>query len=335
MKTTVIVVVSVALIGSFGAAAQRQLEAQSGQPEQIRQGKVATLEQYDQWMTQLSNWGRWGKDDQLGTVNLITPARRAAALALAKTGTTVSLAHDLLTEKAVDAPNPYVLKMTVGADRPNALDTIEIDYHGLMFTHFDAVCHIPYKGKLYNGVDFAQNDTERGCATMGVTTLKDGIITRGILLDIPRLKGLPYLEPGTHVYREDIEAWEKQAGVKIGPGDAILLRTGRWARRAKLGPFSGGSGYDVSFLPFLKERDVAILGADSAHEVGSQVQGLPVPPIHRFAVAALGMPLLDNLDLEAAAETAARLKRWEFTLIIAPLRVPGGTGSPVNPLAVF
>jgi kynurenine formamidase len=293
-----------------------------------------TKAELERWMTERSNWGRWGKDDQLGAVNLITPAKRQQAAALVKTGTVVSLAHDLITEQAIDAPNPYLLNVSINPERQTARDRQDIDYHGTTFSHLDALCHVAYNGKVYNGFAFEEIvRKDGGCSKMGITALKDGIVTRGILLDIPRLKGLPYLEPGTHVYREDIEAWEKQAGVRVSSGDAIFLRTGRWARRAKLGPFSGLAGYDASFLPFLKDRDVALLGGDTAHEVGT-VPGFLLP-IHRFAIVARGMNLFDNLDLEAVADTAAKLKRWEFMLVAAPTRVPNGTGSPINPIAVF
>jgi kynurenine formamidase len=174
---------------------------------------------------------------------------------------------------------------------------------------------------------------------MGITALKDGVVTRGILLDIPRLKQLPYLEPGTRVFREDVEAWERSAGIRVTRGDAMLLRTGRWTRRAQVGP-GRTPGWDPSFLPFLKDRDVGLLGHDGAQEGGS-IPGVTLPSgglypiIHRFAIVARGMNLLDNLDLEALADTAARLKRWEFMLVVAPPRVPGGTGAPINPIAIF
>jgi kynurenine formamidase len=290
-------------------------------------------------MRQLSNWGRWGKDDQLGAANLITDEKRRQAAALVKAGTNVSLGHDVITEKAEDAPNPYVLRMAVNPDRQNATDRFDIDYHGGTFSHLDALCHVAYQGKLYNGLDFQEVVTSDGCSRMGITALKDGVVTRAILLDMPRLKNKPFLDPGTRVTRDDVEAWEKYAGVRIGAGDAMLLRTGRWARRAQVGP-GGSSGWDPAFLPFLQERDVALLGADTAHE-GGPIPGVTLPSggnypiIHRFAIVARGMNLLDNLDLELAAETAARLKRWEFMLIVAPPRVPGGTGSPINPIAMF
>src|SRR5262249_35103189 len=138
---------------------------------------------------------------------------------------------------------------------------------------------------------------------------------------------------------EDIEAWEKQAQTKVAPGDALLLRTGRWTKSG-----TGGGGYDASFLPFLKDRDVALLGSDTAQDVGTipgcTNKGAPVvtmcwEAVHKFALVGRGMQLLDNLDLEAVADTASRLKRWEFMLVVAPIRVPGGTGTPINPIAVF
>ena len=294
-----------------------------------------TVAQFDQWMEELSNWGRWGADDELGAANLMTEAKRREAAALVRAGTTVSLAHDLLTDEAVDAPEPYALQMTVNPEGQNSGDRVDIYFHGVTFSHLDGLCHVFYHDKIYNGFDFQEIVTDDGCSRMGTTAMKDGLVTRGVLVDMPRLKGVPYLEPGTKLYREDIEAWEAQAGVTLGPGDALLLRTGRWAHRAEHGPTREMSGWDASVMPFLAERDIALLGADSVHEAPDSVPGLGVNPIHRFAIVARGMNLLDNLDLEAAAETAAGLNRWEFMLVIAPLRVPGGTGSPVNPIAIF
>lgn len=306
-------------------------------PEPARE--PVTKEQFERWMTELSNWNRWGKDDQRGAANLVTPEKRRQAAALVRAGTTVSLGHDVIIARASDAPDPYALKMAVNPDRQNATDRFDIDYHGGTFSHLDALCHVAYNNKLYNGFDFLQTVTNGGCSKMGITALKDGLVTRGVLIDIPRLKGLPYLEPGTHVYRDEVDAWEKRAGVKVGPGDALLVRTGRWARRTALGA-ARSSGLDNSFLPFLKDRDVAIMGSDSAHETGpiagvTLPSGGTYPVVHRFAIVALGMNLLDNLDLEAVADTAARLKRWEFMLVVAPSRVPGATGSPINPIAIF
>lgn len=163
--------------------------------------------------------------------------------------------------------------------------------------------------------------------------MKDGIVTRAVLLDIPRLRGVQSLPPGTRVTRADIEAWEKQAGVRIGPGDAVLLRTGRWAgnRNAQ----AGSAGWDLFGVPFLKERDVAVVGSDYAQEVANNIEGPNFPAVHKVIGNTLGITMLDNLDLEEASSTAARLKRWEFTIVVAPLRIPNGTGSPINPIAIF
>jgi kynurenine formamidase len=291
-------------------------------------------EEFDQMFNQVKNWGRWGKDDQLGAANLITEAKRKQALALAKTGLTVSLAHNPLTEAAPDNTSPFEHTMNRGL----STDTYKVSYHGYAHSHIDALCHILYKDQTYNGYPRAEVNTEKGCTKLGVQNLKNGIVTRGILLDIPRLKGVPYLEPGTPVFQEDLEAWEAKAGIKVSPGDAIFLRTGRWARREKLGPWPvsrNEAGYHASVAPWLKARGVSFLGSDDAQDVTpSLVEGVSLP-VHTLAITALGVDIMDNMDLEAIAETAARLNRWEFLLMVAPVPVTGGTGFPANPIAIF
>jgi kynurenine formamidase len=331
MGAAVLGIVLTNVVLPWGDAAVVTIAAQQPAPANDTR---TTPEEFERWMAQRNNWGRWGKDDQLGAANLITPAKRRQAAALVKSGVTVSLAHDLLTEPAADALTPFVLKPRVNEATSYAYDRQEIDFHGHTFSHLDALCHVGYKGKLYNNLDFkAVVTVPEGCRQLGVLGLKDRIVTRGVLIDIPRLKGLPYLTGGTHIYREEIEAWEKKAGVKVGPGDAIFIRTGRWARRAKEGGSIQVSGVDASAAPFFKDRDVAIIGSDAIHDVGT-LPGFPLP-IHIFAIAGLGVNLFDNLDLEPLAETAAREKRWEFMLIAAPTPVPNGSGSPINPIAVF
>src|SRR5690349_13078884 len=183
--------------------------------------------EFDALFQQVKNWGRWGADDQLGSANLVTAAKRKQALALVKTATTVSLAHNPLTERADDNSNPFEHTMLRG----NNMDRYAVSYHGYAHSHIDALCHILYKEQTYNGYARADVNTDKGCTKLGIQNLKEGIVTRGVLVDIPRLRNLPYLEPGTPIYVEDLEAWEKKAGVKIAPGDALLVRTGRWARR--------------------------------------------------------------------------------------------------------
>jgi kynurenine formamidase len=293
-----------------------------------------SADEFDQMFQQVKNWGRWGKDDQLGAANLITDVKRRQALALARTGLVVSLAHPPLKEVAADNPNPFNHTMNRGL----STDTYSVSYHGWAHSHIDALCHILYKNQTYNGYAREEVLTEKGCVKLGVENLKNGVVTRGVLLDIPRLKNVPYLEPGTPVFVEDIEAWEKKAGVKVAPGDAIFLRTGRWARRENLGPWAAQrneAGYHASVAPWLKERGVSFLGHDGAQDVlPSLVEGINLP-VHTLAITALGIDILDNQDLEAVAETAARLNRWEFLLMVAPVPVTGGTGFPANALAIF
>jgi kynurenine formamidase len=168
--------------------------------------------------------------------------------------------------------------------------------------------------------------------------MKSGIVTRGVLYDIPRLKGVPYLEPGTRIFAEDLEAWEQKAGVKAMAGDALLLRWGRWTRRSMLGPWpinEAMAGLDNSVIPWLKKRDIAILGWETPDYAPHPPGDLPPSSLHNFVLTILGVHLLDRADFDALSEAAASRKRWEFMLTIAPLPIPRGTGSPVNPIAMF
>jgi kynurenine formamidase len=291
--------------------------------------------QYERWKKELSNWGRWGPDDQIGALNLITPAKRRQAAAVVKDGTSVSLAADADTVKAVDNPTPYEVTMQgISSDR------IAVSYHGIAHTHLDSLAHVNESGVFYNGYKpDAEAVVKQGHSKNSIHNVKNGIVTRGILIDIPRLKGVPYLEPGTPIYIEDLEAWEKQTGVKVSSGDALFVRTGVWARRAALGPWLRGraeggrsAGLDPSVIPWLKQRDIALLGSDHPQYVSP---GSPRGAVHDFALVHLGVHLFDNCDLEALAATAAERKRWEFMLTAAPLPIRGGTGSPLNPIATF
>jgi kynurenine formamidase len=305
---------------------------------------TVTQADMDRWMAEQSNWGRWGKDDQKGTLNLITESKRKQAAALVKEGFAVSLAVDLNSEKAADNPDPYEITMRA-PDNSSMSSRISLVAHGEYQTHLDSLGHVFPNGKMYNGYPAKDYVTIQGGVTKNsIINQKGGVFTRGILMDIPRLKGVPYLEPGTPIYVEDLEAWEKQAGVKVAAGDAVFIRTGRWVRRAKLGPWASGmqaAGLDASVSPWLKSRDVALIGSEDALSVR------PAPPtnqvnvpgknhvVHDFAIDALGLPIIDDCDLTALSEAAAARKRWEFLLTVAPLPIPNGTGSPVNPIALF
>lgn len=294
----------------------------------------------DQWMTQLSNWGRWGKDDQLGTLNLITPAKRKAAAALVKEGVAVSLAHDTNSVVEADNPDPFQHKMTAtGADANGqwGVDTLSVLFHGYQHTHMDALCHIFYQGKMYNG--FSQQEvTAKGAQKLAITNLKQGIFTRGVLMDMAALKGVPYLDGNVAIYPADLDAWEKKAGIKVGPGDAVFINTGRWARRAAKGAWDaekGTAGLHASCAKWLKDRDVALLGSDAASDVlPSGIEGV-THPVHLLTLNAMGVHIFDNCDLGALAAATAQRKRWTFLLTAAPLPITGGTGSPLNPIATF
>jgi kynurenine formamidase len=275
----------------------------------------------------------------MGTLNLITPAKRRAAAGLVKEGVTVSLASDAETEQAVDVPCPVKWAMLT-ASETGATDQIAYPcIHGAGTTHLDSFAHKFFGGKMWNGYSMSDFVTkERGAARNSIHTMKSGIITRAVLYDIPRLKGVPYLEPGTRIFPEDLEAWERKAGGSGGPGDALLLRWGRWARRAATGPWpidEGAAGLDVSVIPWLKKRDIALLGWETPGYTPQPPGDLSRQAVHDFVLTILGVHLLDRADFEALSETAAKRNRWEFMLTIAPLPIPRGTGSPVNPIATF
>ncbi len=323
-------VAAVAGVLAIGVLSSGPLRAQSAEVT------AATVEQ---WMTDLSNWGRWGEDDQAGTLNLVTPEKRAAAAALVTAGIPVSLSHTYLTEADVEATFPVGYEM-LGPDRPGPFrsDRYTFAYHGYAHSHMDSLCHMMHDGRMYNGFVRDEEVTADGCAKLAVINFKQGIVSRGVLMDIARLKGVDYLEPGTPIRVEDLEAWEREAGVRVETGDILFVRTGRWARRAEHGPWEmnrDAAGLHASVAPWLRERGVAMLGADGTNDVlPSGVEGV-TQPIHQLTIIAMGMPLFDNLDLEAVAAEAARRNRWDFLLVAAPLAVDGGTGSPLNPLAIF
>ena len=300
---------------------------------------LISFAEYERWQVELSNWGRWGPEDELGALNLITPEKRKAAAALVQDGITVSLARTAQTQQSEDNPCPVKWEM-INASATGASDRIAYQcIHGLGSTHIDGFAHRFFDGKMWNGYAVADLVTmQDGALKNDVLTMKDGIVTRGVLYDIARLKAVPYLEPGTRITIEDLEAWEEMSGVKAGPGDAMLLRWGRWARREAVGSFNTwteAAGLDNSVIPWLKARDIAILGWETPGYTPRPPGDLPTLALHDFALTMLGIHLLDRADLDALSELAASLGRWEFMLTIAPLPIPNGTGSPVNPIAVF
>ena len=325
-----VVGVAAALAAARGpSAAARQAEALP----------LVSQAQFERWIDELSNWGRWGPDDEVGAFNLITPARRAAAAALVTEGLTVSLASNAQTHESVDVPCPVEWKMT-RASRRAASDSVAYPcIHGPGTTHLDAFAHVFFDGRMWNGYDVEGLVTmEDGARKNSILTMKDGIVTRGVLYDMPRLKGVPWLEPGTRITVADLEAWEERAGVRVGPGDAFLVRWGRWARQDALGPFDTGleaAGLDNHVIPWLRARDVAVAGWETPGYAPQPEGDLPRTALHNFALTILGIQVLDRADFQALAAAAAERNRWEFMVTIAPLPIPNGTGSPVNPIAMF
>ena len=295
--------------------------------------------QFDAWMQEISNWGRWGEDDELGTLNLVTPAKSRAAAMLVREGVSISMALDLNTVPDELNANPFRHTVSVGRFSGHAVagDDYGVQYHGFAHSHIDGLPHFAHKGKLYNGFGF---DTIKptGATKLGIHVAKNGIVARGVLVDMPWFKGVDYLEPGIAITAQDLEAWEEKTGVAVGSGDVLLVRTGRWERVRQKGQWNflqGAAGMHASVALWLKERDVALIGCDGVSDVmPSGVEGL-ANPLHELVLVGLGLRILDNLDLDEAAAAAASRERWTFMFVGAPLRVVGGTGSPLNPLAVF
>ena len=291
----------------------------------------------------LRRWPDGAVADERGTLADVTPEMVQAALRVPRLGRQVSLALPIDRTAGPDNARPALHHMVdlgdVEEPEPSAhKDFIGLDYHGKAVTHLDAICHIGYRGELYGGVAAAAAFSSRGSAWATVQGLAPGIVLRGVLLDIPRVRGVEWLEPGTAVHATDLLGAEEALGFEISPGDAVLLRSGHQARRRQLGAWDSGeasAGLHIDVMPLLAERGVVLLGGDGDSDARpSPVKGVH-SPIHALALTALGMPLLDNLDLEALSRECAQAGRYEFLLTVAPLVVPGGTGSPVNPIAVL
>jgi len=324
------------LLAWLGGALALGAQGSAGAP-------AATPADYLRWRNEMKNWGRWGPNDTRGASNLISSSKVQSAARLVKSGQVVSLAHPVPQKPEADVPAPSVFRRTTNIVSDTiTVDNYQVSYHGLAVAHMDAFCHFVFDGKVYNGYPVAGNvTTEGGCAKGDVMSWKDGVVTRAVLYDIPQLKGVPWVEPGTPITRADLEAWEKKAGVKAGAGDVVLLYVGRWKRRAAQGPWTGTvAGYHADTIPLVKQRDVAFLGHDfnidwAPRPGWVQAENIPAMPIHQALLNWLGVGIVENLDLEQAVETARRLNRYEFMLTFAPLPVEGGTGSPLNPIAVF
>jgi kynurenine formamidase len=292
----------------------------------------------------VSTWGRWGEADERGALHSLTPACVVAAAQLVRDGITVGMSFPLNTSVSIHNPRPATHQMTAlpndagdGGSLRFAMDYVGVDYHSDTHTHIDALCHVTFDGLLYNGHP-SERVTSAGAAVESIEALSDGLVGRGVLLDIPRLRGVPWLEPGEYIFGDELEAAERAQGVTVGQGDILLIRTGHARRLAEYGPWETAgakAGLHPTAMPLLAERRVAALGSDGNNDTApSTTEGVRFP-IHVLAINAMGVHLLDYLQLEDLCRTCEAQRRWEFLFVSAPLRIAGGTGSPVNPIAIM
>jgi kynurenine formamidase len=331
--------VLIGMVGGYGLGAQGRAGAPAQGPAAAPADTAAMRASYERWRTDFKTWKRWGAEDSKGTSNLITPQKVLSVIKLIKTGTVISLAANEPQQVAADVGANGIFHRTTNAITDGvATDTYSVSYHGLTVSHIDSWCHFFENGQMYNGVPVKENITpETGCKKGSVMNWKDGIFTRAVLYDIAQLKNAEWVEPGVPITRADLEAWEKKAGVKAGPGDVVLLYTGRWKRREKMGPWAGQvAGYYADTIPWMHDRLPAFVGHDFNIDWSPRPGWDRVPnPIHIALLNWMGINIVECLDLERAVEQARRARQYEFLMTFAPLPVEGGTGSPVNPLAIF
>jgi kynurenine formamidase len=313
-------------------------------PEQHTDAAHVSADEFSALFQAVSSWGRWGDDDQRGALHHLTQDRVAAAARLVREGVSVTLSLPLATDAAASNPEPADHHMTMLTDTDIgsgslrfAKDYVGVDYHNDGHSHIDALCHVAYEGHLYNGQP-EDAVTADGATADAIEVLRDGLVGRGVLLDVPRLRGVPWLEPGEHIFRDDLEAAEREQGVEVGEGDILLVRTGHARRLAEVGPWdttAGKAGLHPTAIPFVAERGVAALGSDGNSDTAPSTTDGVAFPIHVLTLNAMGVHLLDYLQFEELRVACERSGRWEFLFVAAPLRIEGGTGSPINPVAIL
>jgi kynurenine formamidase len=285
----------------------------------------------------------WGPSDRLGTLNYISSKTQVAAAGEVRLGKSVSLAAPIEHAVTADNPEPCQLEMKqTGADAPEdglsfALDHIGMNVHGNADTHLDALCHVIYDGKLYNDMP-ADTVTDSGALDLSVGVTAQGIVGRGVLLDVPKTREVLWLEPGDHVTADDLANAEKSQDVQVGEGDMVFVRVGHRLRRKNQGPWDAAAqraGLGPGALEFLADRKISLLGSDGNNDTApSLVEGVDFP-VHVLAIAGMGLRLIDYMEYSDALPVCNEIGRWSFLCVIAPLRLRAATGSPVNPIAVF
>jgi kynurenine formamidase len=289
---------------------------------------IQTDDDIDRLLPQITNWGRWGKQDQLGTVNFITARQRLKAIASIKKGRTVSLAREISVTKTEGIRRGTYEMMR---DEDGSRDHIGMIFHGFALTHLDALCHaFAGRSQMYNGFSI-EDVTSDGAIKLGVERMgAKGISGRGVLLDVATVKQT-ILSPGTPILPKDLEEAEEAQHITVEEGDILLVRTGAGPRNTE----EQRSGLHPQCLPWLHERKVALLGSDGDNDVHPSQFKRWASAMHSVAIPYMGLPLLDNAELDGLSQVCQEEGRWEFFLTIAPWRLKGTTSSPVNPIALF
>ncbi len=310
--------------------------------------KEPTQQDLDTLFEALSNWGRWGEDDELGTLNHLLPEHAARAASEVREGRSISLAHDLDLKPTPETPIPAQHHMLASGDARDdsgipgyeaARDFVGAHVHGLGVTHIDALCHMFVRGKMYNGVPASEVRSD-GARKNTLLSFADGIVGRGVLLDLAHARGVDLIEGNEAIRLAEVEEALEREGVVIETGDILLVATGRCARRRRAGgpldPADGMVGLHAECLSWLREREISVLGSDG---ISDPLPGIGIPewpfPIHQIGITGLGLPLIDNLALGELANACAAAGRWTFLFTLGAMRVPGATGCPVNPIALL
>ena len=303
------------------------------------------------YFDKLSNWGRWGDDDEHGTLNLLSNEKTLQAVSLVREGATVSCSRTVTWTPEADhmsTPLHFMLESGEGwasgdkvTNRPSqaATDFFGMAFHGYHITHMDSLAHFFWQGKMYNGRPPHLVSTGLGATVESIELAKNGIATRGVMVDVPMIRGVDWVERGEGVMPEDILAAEERCGFRIEEGDVLLVRTGNLHRRNVEGPVNpreaGSPACQAACLPLFHERGIAVLGSDTGNDVMPSQYSSMSNPIHQVGIVAMGLWILDNPNLEELAAACQERNRWEFMLTINPLRLFNTTGSPVNPIAIF
>jgi kynurenine formamidase len=309
---------------------------------------IPTEADLDALFESLSNWGRWGAQDERGMLNHLLPEHAARAAAGVRDGLAVSLAHDLEVEPSAETPVPAQHHMLAAGDARDesgipgyeaARDFVGAHVHGLGVTHIDALCHMFVRGRMYNDVP-ASEVRSNGASRNTLLSFADGIIGRGVLIDLAAARGVEFIEGHEAILLAELEAAAERQNLTVEPGDILVVSTGRDARRRQAGgglnPAEGMVGLHAQCLPWLREREISVLGSDG---ISDPMPGLGIPnwpfPIHQIGITGMGLHLIDNLALGALSAACAERGRWDFLFTLGAMRVPGATGCPVNPIGIL